>query len=388
MVPGDPPSSMFRPSERFVIAMRDSENKLRLMVWELNSSSNLNLLANKATDGTVKRVDITRVSKNRVVTAVRDSGNKLRLIVWDISGNGRTITRRGTKVGGSIEDVEIGGEGAFTQNSPFNNRVFTASINNNNKLTVAEWKVTSDGNLRAPPTKIYGTAKQIDISSAEGPDYIISTLVKDADNKLRLISFTESNPQIHRRGGMGTGGEIMAGKTAGIAFAGDVYTVTLSNDGPIGVRTGPHGNHRRLVAGGLLKVIRWRYERVGGSAPIDNHPTREAEHQIGPSDGIARTVDISNLFFNLQNVDAEIVTAHNGYGTFKKLLTKDQGKPRLHIITWNEDLKKTAQTTLGGNYSNIEIVPVRPFADSSRFVTVVRGTETGELKISAWAVRP
>lgn len=46
-----------------------------------------------------------------------------------------------------------------------------------------------------------------------------------------------------------------------------------------------------------------------------------------------------------------------------------------------------AQATLAGDYSDVAMVPVRPFNHSTRFVTVLRGVG-GELKIVAWAINP
>ena len=176
-------------------------------------------------------------------------------------------------------------------------------------------------------------------------------------------------------------------RTSSYNFTAAAYTATIS-EGPIGVRTGPFGNHRLLVDTGLLKVIRWQHHSKASPLinEFDQPSKRMAEFEVGATDGLAYAVDINNLVPSI-GLDADVVTAHAGHGTFRRLLSRDQGKPCLHVIAWSEDLKRTAQATLGGHYTHVEIAPLRPVGDSARFVTVLRGVR-GELKLVVWGVRP
>jgi hypothetical protein len=136
------------------------------------------------------------------------------------------------------------------------------------------------------------------------------------------------------------------------------------SDGPIGIRTGPFDNHRLLVDTGLLKVIRWEHRQVAGSGEalinvFDQPLDRSAEFEVGATDGLAYAVDIMNLVRGI-GMESSLVTAHTGHGSFRRLLTKDQGKPELRVIAWSEDLAKTAQATLGGDYTHVEMALLRP----------------------------
>ena len=387
--PGHPPATFFRPSNQVVTAMRDSEDKLRLMVWEISNTGVPDVIANVSTEGTIKKVSIARVASNRVVTAVRESGDSLRLTVWDISNNGRTITKLGTRTSAKIFDVDIAGEPDFTQDSPYNGRVFTAARNTGGNLFVAEWRVKPNGQILAPTTKVYGPISQIDVKSSEQADYLISVAMRDSEEKLRLISFTESNPGIRRRGGLGTGGKISYVKTSGFSFGGDLFTATIS-EGPIGIRTGLFGGQRLLVDAGLLKIIWWRHNHPPNTAPVDIDPDRKDEFEVGATDGLAVTADVMNVLNPSNTLDAAIVTVHAGFGSYRKALRNDQGKPRLQLIawsTWTQELKKTTQATLGGEYTQVEMAPLRPVGESARFVSVMRGIR-GELKLVVWALNP
>ena len=85
-------------------------------------------------------------------------------------------------------------------------------------------------------------------------------------------------------------------------------------------------------------------------------------------------------------LDSDFVTAHPGHGSFRALLSRDQGKPRLHVIAWSEDLTTTAQATLGGRHT-LRFAPLQPVGDSARFITALHGVR-GELKLVVWGVRP
>ena len=367
--------------------MRDSEDKLRLIVWRASDNGALEPRGVHATPGTIKTVSITRVAPRRVVTAVRDNEDKQRLDVWDISGDGWTISPRGSKVSRRVREVEIVGMSDFTVAKDLNGRLLTAARDSDGNLLVADWNVGPDGVLREPRTEVYGPASDIDLSIGHSGHHFHVVAMRDSENKLRLIAFHLPDKRGIMRGGLGTGGGIRRGRTSGYSFANSVYTATIS-EGPIGIRTGPFDNHRLLVDTGLLKVIRWQHHPK--SSPLinefDQPLQRLAEVEVGPTDGLAYAVDISNLVPAIAQ-DSEFVTAHTGHGTFRKLLSKDQGKPCLHVIAWSEDLTKTAQATLGGDYTHVEIASLRPAGDRARFVTALRGIR-GELKLVVWGVRP
>ncbi len=75
------------------------------------------------------------------------------------------------------------------------------------------------------------------------------------------------------------------------------------------------------------------------------------------------------------DIGAEVVTAHVGFGTFKKFRARDQGKPRLRVIAWDKNLSAKAKSHIGGSYSQIELTALNqnPVSFARRFVTVLRG---------------
>jgi hypothetical protein len=384
------PQGFFRPSNDIVTAMRDSEDKLRLIVWRVSDAGTPEPRAVHATEETIKAVAITRVAPRRVVTALRDSDDKLRLIIWDISSDGRTVSQLGLWVGRRIHEVQAVGMEDFTVAKNQDSRLLTAARDWDGNLFVADWKISAEGEVKSPHTEVYGPASGIDLSIGQSGHHFHVAAMRDEENELRLIAFHLPEKRDVTRGGFGTGGRIRQVRSTSYSFADPVFTATVSK-GPIGIRTGPHDNHRLLVDTGLLKVIRWEHRAVSDSGGalinmFDQPLERSAEFEVGATDGLAYAVDIMNLVGGI-GFDASLVTAHTGHGTFRKLLTKDQGKPELRVIAWSEDLAKTAQATLGGDYTHVEMAPLRPVGDSARFVTLLRGVR-GELKLVVWGVRP
>jgi hypothetical protein len=388
-------AGQYRPSNQFVVAMQDSESKLRLMVWEVSGAGNPMVIANLPIDGTIKDVSVARASSRRIVVAVRDSDDKLRLIAFDISTNGTTITRLGTKVSQKkIREVDIAGESYIVPLSAPSDRVFTAASDSNGMLFVADWKVKQDGNLRHLGTEIYGPANQIVAENGATGFNSVLTAMRDADDSLRMIAFQLTTENGVKRRGLGTGGKIREVKSSGYTYSGDLYTATIS-DYDVAVWGGLTPIDRYWVDAGRLKIIRWAH-KGNGRALVDiasNDLERKAEREItspdvrsdGYTEGMAETLGIMNFFSNISGFNTEFVTAHAGFGTFKKLRRENQGKPKLRIIAWGENLNAISKATLGGEYTKVELVPLPSLNESARFVTVLRGIR-GELKVVVWAM--
>ena len=389
--------SFYRPSNRVVVAMRDAEDRLRLMVWDVSNNGSLSLLGDAATEGAVKTVSVARVSSSRVATAVRDSRDMLRIIVWDISSDGRTITRRGTGTSVRVKEVQVTGEAEFAPGGPTGSRVrragrlFTAARDGSGKLHVADWAVSEGGDVSRVESKTYGTVSDIDVATGHIGHHFAAAAIRESGDRLKLISFQSPAREGVDRGGVGQGAEVSLVRTNGHDFGGDtVYTVTAS-PGPTGVRTGQFGQHRLLVDAGLLKVIRWDKEPRpdGPNALLAADFDRKHAFELGGSDGLATAADIAHVL-GTAGIDSNVVTAHAGFETYRKALARDRGKPRLHVIAWSDELKKTADATLGGKYTHVEMVPIRPqegAGGASRFFTALRG-ERGELKLVVWRLAP
>ena len=379
---------------QFVVAMRDSEDKLRLMVIEVSDTGHPNVIANTVTEGTIKDVSVCRVSRKRIVTAVRDSKDKLRLIAFDITNNGRKIERLGTKISRSIREVDIAGEGDASSKPTDHRRVFTVASDSDGKLFVADWKVKRNGNIKQLDSKTYASASMLDVENGDTGSYFMSVAMRDSEDLLRLIAFQSPNQTSIKRGGFSTGGKIREVSSTGYNFASNIYTVSIS-EGPVGVHGGLTPIDRYIVDAGFLKIIRWAHKSNDDLLSLISISSEDFERKLereitGPSrteakyEGMAETADIMNL--NFTRFRTEIITAHAGFGTFKKLRTRDQGKRRLRIIAWDKNLSAASKIHLGGHYTKVELAPLNFVNDIGRFVTVLRGIR-GELKVVVWGLK-
>ena len=304
-------------TRRVVTAARDAEDKLNLAVWDIPVKGNPVLRGGTA-QGSVQEVAIVSGNKNQILTAMRDSQGELRLITWTISANGRTITRAFTeepKI--PIQTVDVGIVG---------DRFHTACRDEEGRLSVAEWELGRDGNMRhaqsLTPGHDFDDVTEISITDG----FTVSSIVamRNSEGKLRTLNWT-SEP--FRRGGMGEGGEI---SRAALGHSGGrpEWITAVALPGPTGVRTGIAGGGRLLVDAGPLKLIGWKW---GSEKSERDHPERFAETTLSGTDALALEVAAIGNLGALHDV---YVTAHRGFGSFRKLLAKDRGKPRLTFNAW------------------------------------------------------
>lgn len=182
--------------DRVVAGMRDGNGDLRLIVWDASSSGTLTRRGT-GTAGGISVLALAPLSETRVVAAMRDEENNLRLIVWDVSANG-SLTRRGTGTAGAISALDVVPIGA--------NRVVTAMRDGDNNLRLIAWDVTSTGNLIRRGTGTAGTISQVALA-ALGTGRVVAAM-RDSANDLRVIVWDVSgNGDLVRRG-TGTAGTI------------------------------------------------------------------------------------------------------------------------------------------------------------------------------------
>ena len=89
--------------------------------------------------GAIEDVEMALVRSGRVVTAVRLSDGKLKLIVWDINEAGTEVTRRNDAVADTVNDFSICSLGA--------NMFGTAVTTSGSQLKVTLWRVEEDGDI-------------------------------------------------------------------------------------------------------------------------------------------------------------------------------------------------------------------------------------------------
>jgi hypothetical protein len=143
-----------------------------------------------------------------------------------------------------------------------------------------------------------------------------------------------------------------------------------------------------LVDAGLLKVIAWSW----GTSPTSefNDPGRFAEFQSSGTSGLAFEIaalgDIGQTTFDVY------VTAHTGVGTYRKLLSKDQGKRQVTFTSWRamfhtEEIKKQDEVIHKGVFDHIALAPAARIVgqQGDRFVAAMRDGSK-KLRLMVWGV--
>lgn len=353
----------FGRSGLFVTAVRDDEDKLRVLVWA-NAETEPRAVA---TAGTVTEVATAALSRKRFVTAVRDGDDHLRVIAWQASEDGRAVERLGTSVGPRISKLAAASSAADT--------VFIAARRSDGRLFASYFEVVGDS-VNPKESETYAEVGTIAASSGTTN----TAAMRDSGGKLRLIHFW--NPLF--RGGTGTGADISDVRISndGDGFSGEWFTFAIG-EGPSGVRTGAGCTHRLLVGHGLGKLIGWKLEDTSLQANL----VRTREKQLTDFGGIAKKADV---VFLRAGPGPRLVTGHLGFDNFCRLLPQDQGKPRLQLTVWDtgersDEFVKTADAHLGGDYTDIAITEIAAPANQQRFAVALRGVR-GELKVTVWGI--
>ncbi len=355
----------FGNSGLFVTAVRDSERKLRLLLWAADAAGRAEVRAVHTTEGTIKEVSASVLTGKRFATALRDSQDRLRVIAWQSSEDGRSITRLGTATGPKVRRVAAatGPDGL----------VFVAARDFGGKLMVSAFQVAGDSVVPAG-RETYGGVSVV--SAVTGTTQ--GTAMRDSAGRLRLIHFW--SPLF--RGGLGTGGAISDVRIGadGSGFSGEWFTFSIDN-GPSAVRTGAGCTGRRMIGHGRGKLIGWKLKNTSIQADFD----RTREKQLTGFGGIAKKADL--VFLGRRG---RLVTAHLGFDNFCRLLQRDQGKPRLQLTVWktfarDDAFIKATDGHLGGDYTELGITEIKGSGNQDRFVVALRGTN-GELKVTVWGV--
>lgn len=356
----------FGSSSLFVTAVRNSEDKLQLLVWAASANGEAEVRSTHTTDGTIKEVAIAVLGEKRFVTALRDSNDQLRVIAWQASSDGRSIDRLGTATGSKINRVSAAGTHSSDQ-------VFVAARNSEGKLEVWSFEIGTN-TVTAKGNETFGDVSVISVASGLSH----GTAMRDGQGKLRLINFW---PPV-LRGGMGHGEDIADVRVTsdGGAFSGKWFTFSIGN-GPTAVKSGALCTHRLLVDAGQGKIIGW--EMAGTSLTSDFKRTKEVE--LTGRSGLAGKADLVLL-----RSPAFLVTGHLGFGSWCKFLPKDRGEPHLRLIVWDPISKtaaiiKTAEAELGGDYAELGITEIARNGDQQRVVVALQGRR-GELKVTVWGI--
>lgn len=378
-------------SDMFVTALRDSEDRLRLMVWRVDGAGRAELRGNVATDGTIHEVSVASIGERRFVTVLRDSEGRLRLIGWAASPNGRVIERLHTAatdvavtaVAAAAKPHTVTPDGTVAQRPA----VFVAARLQDGTLLVQYWDLRPDGALRKESERRFGPVGVV--AAADGFQNMLA--MRDGDGELRLTAF--EGPTGPFRYPTAEGGAIRDVRVAlpgSLFFGFEAFTFSIGHE-TFGVHTGPpiggscSGPGRLILDDGLGKLIGWKQEGLNPNLPI----ARTRELQLAGLDGVTRAADLV-----ADDGVGLLLTAQLGYETFCRALPRDQGKPRMLVTLYDlrarEDaFVKVAGAELGGDYTHIDAARIGHGATVSgvaRFVVALRGVR-GELKVTVWEAR-
>ena len=368
----------------FVTAIRNATDNLQIMVWRMTSTGNLSLRGNVTTEGTVKEVDVTsapidnqfrEISERRFVTAVRDSEDRLRIMLWEISSDGRSITRRDTATGPKVREVKANIVHDFSSGT-IGRGVLVAAVQSNGNLMVGRVDVDHQvGKLVNEGADTFGQASRL----ATG-DFAYAAF-RDSDNNLRFTAFTDKDDtgwardMTIARGGI-SATAIDTGRAGVMSFS--------SSEGPFAVKQGLLCNQRLLLGYGSAKLI--RYSRLyGGSNPAEPPGQFREARQLSGHEAIAKFTAV--LTSRKQGLT---ITVHAGFETWCKALKSDRGKPVLRVWQWRTTDSGTAvidKASLSGDYLAVDISKVNEDGQAEhpyQFAMAARD-QNGNLRVSIWS---
>ena len=160
-------------SALYAVSVKDSSGKLKIFIW---ANDETEPRAN-ASAGVIKAVSSMGIDNKRLITALVDSQNLLKIIVWQISVDGRSISRLGSYTGPSITDVDV-------TSSWLPGTFFVAARLTNGKLWTADFGV-SGNSVTLSSQSTHGAVDSVSTGSDLG---LYPVAVKTASG-LKIINF-------------------------------------------------------------------------------------------------------------------------------------------------------------------------------------------------------
>jgi hypothetical protein len=180
-------------NNRVATAVRDSGGHLKLVSWTALSDGTITPSDEKvATSLTqpavvlpVSEIAMDSLSSTRLVTAIRDSQDRLRLITWSISDDGQTITRlfdSGTQAGAASE-IRLNSWMATGSG------LLTAVRTGGEILRLIAWELSPDGQIQRinDSGSLAGGVTLVALCQQTGNRYV--TPVSTSSGYLKLISW-------------------------------------------------------------------------------------------------------------------------------------------------------------------------------------------------------
>ena len=168
---------------RIATATRDGSGALKVIAWQVSSTSITRLSDSGTQAGEATYVRVALDGFGNVITAVRDGGGRLKIIMWQITSGG-SVVRLGDS--GALSD-----EGTTTHDVGFAiGHVVTAMRTNAGALKTILWSTTSGGNVARVGDSAFlaGAIAQVSLSDdLVGPSFVTSVQIPE----LKLISWRQ-----------------------------------------------------------------------------------------------------------------------------------------------------------------------------------------------------
>ncbi len=355
----------------YVTAVRNEQSKLQLFVWANDETEPRAVkIAGIIKDLAIHHFNATK----RFVTAVRDSEDNLRVIAWEASEDGRSIQRLGTAIGPKVMAVDA-------ISSQFKG-IAIAVRDFDERLMMIHYELEGDSVIQKA-SETFDKASKVSMFGISSN----AVALRNSEGKLRLMHFLHSENFVTlQQKGFGTGGpirDVEIGGGTGLV-GGEWFTFSIGTE-ENAVRTGLSClGGRLIIPHGLGKLIGWEIEDFA----LNGNFIRTREKQLASPSGIAKKVD-TYLLENFNGPDRLITAhlsfgswcralpSRRG-NPLLKLIVWD------HTSKDNEFIKVT-ETNFSGDYTDIDITQIKRLGRQSRFVVALRG-KNGELKVTVWGL--
>ena len=196
------------PDGNGVISLtQDMQNELKLIAWEVTPTLAI-VRRGDIEAGAIRDMAVatTHADFTGVVSATTGSDRKLKLIAWAFDSASKKFSRRG-----DVEAGEIKGElNVVRAQLAGEDIVVTAFSNEDTNLQLITWQVQANGQIVRKASTAAGFASIVDLTAAAGGKVMAS--VKDSNGNLRMIAY-----QIYGNGQIERVGAEIAGHTSRIA---------------------------------------------------------------------------------------------------------------------------------------------------------------------------
>lgn len=213
---------------RVATAVRNGEGNLQVDVWDFHNASDQVTRRSTLVGGAVSEVAVKTLrhgsslnQATRFATAVRNSEGKLQIDIWDVDANGQ-LTRKGKASASAVTSAAAKNKIAIGRWD--DDDIFTASINADGKLEITQWAVSESGLLTKGD--LATTGGEVTEIAASGSATVMR--LKNDDGTFKLINWRIINGQLVRHGE-----NEWDGKVTQVAATGSVLSATRMSDGTL-----------------------------------------------------------------------------------------------------------------------------------------------------------